>query len=512
MSRWMREVSLLAPMRVWLLGMLAGCGGGADAPPHPTTLTILQWGDELVLSPVWDMSPKFLLSEPLVAYNEHGEMEGRLAHSWEHVPGSDTWTVYLRSDVSWHDGVPVTADDIRFSEELRTRSALDAKPYLVTVLDDTTYTITFSQQSGHDPIDWWTVYWPKHLLEDLGADQLGSWQFWNEPVGNGPYRYVRHVPQTMIELAANPDYYRGKPLIDRIVLKLTNSSDGSLSELLSGNVDIAQVDPVTAHRLDEDPRFETYHTIVAGATTAIAWNQTYPPLSDARVRRALTLAIDRRELHRVLDFPPDLPIYDVLMSTDQHRRGEIPEASPHDLELARELLRQAGWHDSNSNGVVDRDGHEFHIVLNVRNALGRTAGVFVQAQLRSVGISVEVRSVASAGLLLEGGAGGAIVRVFHELGEGRWHLGRFIAAGSPIGYRNPEAAHLVEKWRRTLESDDMDGIYQELQPLIEADPPMTYLYPEMWMYTAHKRVRGLSSPSRADPYLHIMDLWIEDEP
>ena len=460
------------------------------------------------------MSPKFLVFLPLTARDERGELEGRLAKSWEHTADFKTWTIHLRSDVKWHDGVPVTAHDMKFTLDLRShRLAPRGVPSdTVTVLNDSTYTITYASRPN-DPLDWWRVYYPKHLLEDLDPEKIGEWEFWTHPVGNGPYRYVHHVPQTMIELEANPDYFRGKPKIDRVILKLVNRASGPLAELQSGNVDAMGVDRATARNLAEDPRFDTYYMVSAGATISIAWNQAYPPFRDPRVRRALTLAIDRRELHGVLDLPMDLPIYDVLMSDGQFRRGEFPEPLPHDPELARRLLEEAGWRDLDGDGIREREGEEFRFTTILQGAETNQAAVYLQAQLRQVGVRMEVRPVAVLGEFVRSGDFDAVLfRFFHRLNEGNWTSGRFLGEESPIGYRNPAVEALIASWQRTLDEAESDRIYRELWPILEQEAPMTYLYPSVWSYAASNRLRGLSSPWRADPVLFMEDLWIEEEP
>ncbi len=84
------------------------------------------------------------------------------------------------------------------------------------------------------------MYYPKHVLEKLDPENCASWEFWRYPVGDGPYRHVRTVPQTMMEFEADPNYYRGKPRIKHVVLKLFPGGyippTMQLTELLSGNV------------------------------------------------------------------------------------------------------------------------------------------------------------------------------------------------------------------------------------------------------------------------------------
>ena len=99
----------------------AGCERRAAAGPSAETITILYPAEERVLGPVWDDSPKFLMFLPLVNYERGsscGELTPALAERWEHSPDYRVWTVWLRDNVRWHDGVPVTADDIKFTVDL----------------------------------------------------------------------------------------------------------------------------------------------------------------------------------------------------------------------------------------------------------------------------------------------------------------------------------------------------------------------------------------------------------
>src|SRR5579864_391445 len=314
-------------MSVGSLAMSAfGCGQRRDETrTEHSTLTILTEQDEWDLGPGQDDPPKLLVFLPLVARNGMGEIEGRLAESWEHSPDYHTWTVHLRKDMRWHDGVPVTAHDVKFTLDLYMHPAVLWVPpgsYVVTVVDDKTYTITYHRRiigMGIPGEDDYTVFYPKHLLEKLDPNKFYDWEFWTHPVGNGPYRYVRHVPKTMMELEANPDYYRGKPRIEKVLLKFGNpTASGAITELLSNDVDVARlINPVDALKLKGDPRFRVYEGIYREQdmwVVALFWNQRHPVLRDPKIRRALTLAINRRELDQLLNLPEQTPIFDVIFS------------------------------------------------------------------------------------------------------------------------------------------------------------------------------------------------------
>ena len=200
--------------------------------------------------------------------------------------------------------------------------------------------------------------------------------------------YVRHVPKTMMEFEANPDFYKGKPEIERVVLKF--GPDTPLLELLSGKVDAAGFAPTQIPGLGEDPRFRVYYSERNDNWAQwIFWNQRHPLFHDPVVRRALTLAINRRELLEVLNFPPDLPIFDVLFTRPQYRQRQLPEPLPYDPELAKQLLEAAGWQDEDGDGIRERAGAEarFTLIANRQSTvdLGERAAVYVQDQLRGWG-------------------------------------------------------------------------------------------------------------------------------
>ncbi len=195
----------------------------------------------------------------------------------------------------------------------------------------------------------------------------------------------------MIEFAANPDFFAGEPRIQRVVLKF--AGEAGLTELLSGNVDVSELNPAQIPQLEADPRFRVYYreaTFAAGV--AIYWQHNNPLFRDPRVRRALTLAINRRELVQVLNFPENLPLFDGPITPRQYHRRQLPEPIEYNPAQARALLDAAGWHDADGDGVREREGQEFRftaIAYNVE-AVDKIA-VYIQAQLREVGVQMAVR-------------------------------------------------------------------------------------------------------------------------
>ncbi len=520
MGRYPRTSHRRAALALCCLLALAsvGCSRSADrAQAKDSTITILYPVSFSERDVLHCCAPSSLVFLPLVSRNEDGEFEGRLARRWEHSADYQTWTIHLRTDVRWHDGVPVTAHDVKFSLDLRQHPDVLAElpgAYSVTVLDDSTYTIAYRKRAGGTPLWGKVEALPKHLLQELDPKEFPRWEFWTHPVGNGPYRYVRHVPQTMMEFEANPDYYRGKPRIERVVLKF---GAPSLVELLSGEVDVHYyLNRMDLLKLAGDPRFQTYHYTAGVRETAIYWNHRHPPFRDRKVRRALTLAVNRRELIQVLNYPEGFPIFDVIFTERQRRRHELPSPLPYDPEAAKALLHEAGWRDADGDGIRERDGTPFHFTTLVSRSatwggmLSGAGAVYIQEQLRRVGIEMDilVLNASAARARFTAGEFEAAIYTNNVSERGRPEL---YGEGSPFGYTNPTVTNLLNAGQDTVNPDEIDRIYQELWPIFEAELPATFLFPLIYTTVAHRRVRGLSTPYRAQPLHYMEHLWLEAE-
>ncbi len=478
------------------------CGPRKDlADSRGSTLIIAAGSSEYPLGPRddWGQSLVFLA---LVRNTERGELEGRLARSWEHSADFRSWTYHLRTDVRWHDGTPVTAHDVKFTLELLSRP--ESESFLpfesIDVLDDWTVTV----RSGHGPGYQTHACWPKHLLERLDPGKLFRWEFWTRPVGNGPYRFVRYQPQTMMEFEANPDYYRGKPRIARVVLKFTEQT--GLTELLSGNVDATSGNMVRFPSGKLDPRFRLYWFYERTNARGIYWQNKHPFFRDPRVRRALTLAINRRELLPLINVPEDITLVDGPYTLRQLRRGQLPAPLPYDPQQARALLEAAGWRDRDRDGVREREGKAFRFTAIVFQPPYPEIALYVQDSFRRVGVHMDLQPLDDS-IVEERLQRGAFEAAFASVWGSRWLLED---KHSSIGYENPAVFALFQRAKDTADPATQDRIYQELANIVRADNPVTFLCPKVDLELVHRRVRGLSSPWRAEPRQFIEDLWLEN--
>jgi peptide/nickel transport system substrate-binding protein len=464
------------------------------------------------LGPDEDMPAKFLVFSPMVAWNNRGELEGRLAESWHTSADARTATFRLRPGVRWHDGMPVTAHDMKFTLDLLQHpDAMQFAPdsYTVDVHDNLTYTITYRRQDTTDdgPVNDWTVCWPRHLLADLDPRQINSWDFWSNPVGCGPYKVTRSIPQTMMELEANPDYFRGQPKIDKVTLKF-GAADAT-PELLSGNVDsVAYYDRTGILTFSRDPRFRVYqHANVTG--NALWWNHRHSLFEDGAVRQALTHAINRPELLQLLNLPGETKLIDFVRTSRQVQRGDFPETISYDPERARQLLEDAGWVSRRGARVRRRNGRplRFTALTLVSHTNGIAAALYVQDQLKRIGAQMDIVTISDIGLMTSRLKSGEFEAAITGLGTGE--LASFLRA---IGYANASFYELLDKSLLTFDPEEKDELYRRLTAMFQADVPVTILHPFTAITIASKRIRGLDgSPYRGDLTWCMDDLWLEEE-
>lgn len=486
--------------------MYIGCAQQRDRETaSESRITILLSNtDEWLFGPWQGTKNRYLVFLPLVEPSGNSA----LAEHWEHTPDYKTWTFHLRRDIKWHDGMPVTSHDIKFSKELLAHpNVLMVSPSIsVKILDDFNFTITYQTPVGKP--DHWGVYYPKHILEKLDINDVYEWDFWKQPIGNGPYIYVRHVPKVMTEFKANPEYYKGKPKIDQVILKF-GSGRSLLTELLSGNVDAAKARLADIPKLNKDPRFRVYYQW-QWWIRSIFWNHRSPLFRESIIRKALTMAINRLELARVLDYPENVPLFDGITTYSQQLKGELPTPLPFDPERAIQLLEEAGWFDENGNGIREKDGREFRFTALVEQ--DREA-VFVQDQLRRVGIRMDIQALQWSLIQKRRKAGdfeAVFVRFQNELEPGSGHKS-FLGKNSEIGYKNPEMIHLLGLVQNEMDPKERELIYKQIEPIFKSDLPITVLFPEPFTYIAHRRIRGLEDQPRPDPIWFLENLWIEEE-
>jgi peptide/nickel transport system substrate-binding protein len=331
-----------------------------------------------------------------------------LARTWRRR-NPTTLAFDLDPRATWHDGKPVTAADVVFSYE-RAIELPDVARALrritsVQAEGDRRVVFTFSQPYGEQFYDatYHLLIVPQHLLSAIPRDSFPTSSFARNPVGNGPYRWSRHVPGQMIELTASENFFLGVPNVKRVVFRVSSDAEARINMILSGEVDVVPYLNLAAQgRARQDSNLQVVPVVTSTVTYAL-FNQRargdrsrpHPILSDVRVRRALLLSLDRESMARSVyggyARVPDGPVPQAFAWVGIPSGG----AQKQDLARARSLLESAGWTDTNGDGIREQNGMILELSANVPNGTPQRPMLAqqMQAQFREVGAKLNIELV-----------------------------------------------------------------------------------------------------------------------
>ncbi|MBI5197978.1 MAG: peptide-binding protein [Nitrospirae bacterium] len=491
----------------------AGCAKKEDVPVrNPNWITIGSIGDaQRLLPPLASDSASSDITgwvfNGLVKYDKDINLVGDLAESFEASSDCKTVTFHLRKGVKWHDGAEFTARDVLFSYRTMTDPKV-ATPYSgdfervqsVTAPDPYTIRVAYKEPFAPGLASWGMGILPEHLLKgkDINASELNR-----KPVGTGPYKFSEWVSGQRIILTANDDYFEGRPHVDRFVYRIIPDTSTMFLELKAGGLDFMGLTPLLYQRQTDSPLFQRNFNkfkYPAFAYTYLGYNLRDPKFKDKRVRQAIAYASNKQGI-----------IQGVLLGLGRPATGPFPPESwayntqvpdyPFDLEKAKQLLAEAGWKDTNGDGILDKDGTPFRFTLltNQGNEERAKTAEILQQNLSKVGIKVEIKVVEWQALLHEF----IDKRKFEAIIMG-WALGRDPDAYDIwhssktkegefnfVSYSNPRVDELLIKGRQTCNQEERQAIYHEIHRLIAEDQPYTFLYYPESLPILHKRFVGV---------------------
>jgi len=437
-----------------------------------------------------------------------------LARSWTR---RDSLTLAFDLDprARWQDGVPVTSRDVLFTFERARNPAI--APRLVELLRHITsvtaegeHRVVFRYDRKYPEQLYDAVYHvaplPAHLLDTIPAEALARSTFASQPVGSGPYRLVRNVPGEFVELAAYDRFFLGKPKIERVIIRTAADPDARLNLLLSGQADamdyvVPPMENLTRIKADSSLRLipvpsPTVGFFLFNQRDPNQLSQPHPILSDRRVRRAITLGLDRqllvRAVFRSYAEVPYGPVSSLLWIGHGSPRPERTNPAE-----ARRLLDQAGWKDSDGDGIRDRNGRSLSLTLSLptTSAVRRQMGLLAQQQLRQIGVSLELTQFEFP-LWVERRTAGKFDIDFSGSVQDPSPSGLTQAwscsGGTNVAkYCNPRVDTLLQEAILGSGGDPAQRWMAVLRQ-IEADAPATFLYTPYTVYAVKRRFRNVT--------------------
>ncbi|RME04305.1 MAG: hypothetical protein D6805_03480 [Planctomycetota bacterium] len=449
------------------------------------------------------------------------------------------YTFYLRKDFKFHDGVPLTADDVIFSMDVVKNKAVKAASlrnyfndvqewfaidrYTVRFIYARPYWYAFNIISGL-PIVPEHIFQPERYVNNY--DQLSAQEqkkakrkvvrynkrfaksynehpFRRHPIGSGPYKFKEWIGGDKIVLERFKEYTGRPAYLDVIVWKYISNDAAALQALKNGELDFLPGVPTEMFVKEAvGPEFKTKFvkaTYYSPGYNYVGWNMKRFVFQDHRVRTALTYLMPRQLINKTLFYNMNKiitgPFYCFGPAYDHSLKPR-----PFDLKKAEALLREAGWVDVDNDGVLEKEGKEFRfefLVIAESPALSKMAEMY-QQRLKQAKILTKIRKVKWQALLEKIdnlnfdsvflGWGTSVEGDPYQL----WHSSQAKKGGSNfVSYKNHRVDRLIEKSRKIFNAPKRRAIMKKIHRIIYYDQPYTFLYTGPRKVIYHSKIRGV---------------------
>jgi peptide/nickel transport system substrate-binding protein len=477
-----------------------------------------------------------LMFETLVKLNEDVDFVGRLAESWEVSDDQTQLTFYLNPDATWHDGTPVTAEDVEFTiwaishpqievnrgANIAMLKGLDGSKRPegvdtvegVEVIDE--HTIRFTANNPVDPRFFlelvgtgvWIV--PKHILQDIAPEEMDQADFWMNPtVGAGAFKFVTYETDQYVEYDRNEDYYLGTPHLDKLFVKIITPAT-MVAQLEKGEVDVTSSGGIGDVPLDDWERVQGLDNVDAYGYQdsgyqymIINWDPEGPWV-DKKVRQALAYAINRQLIVDNLLKGEGIVAQTPIIPVTYYYNPEVEGMYPYDPEQAKALLEEAGWD-------FDR---EVVLLVPLGNIVRELSADIIQANLQDVGMNVSIEKMDFPTLMARFGDADFDIGLvgwsdvldpdvrsqYHS--DGQYNFGSI---------NSPVLDDLLDRGANTAEPEARKEIYDEFQMQFMEEMPVVALYWPLRLAAINNRVQNARHMITTNALTrNVHEWWVED--
>ncbi|HAO99128.1 MAG TPA: hypothetical protein DCQ83_03680 [Fibrobacteres bacterium] len=437
-----------------------------------------------------------LLFESLVFIDYKGEVKGRLAEKWNTFNGNQRITFYLRKDVKWHDGVPFTASDVKFTYDAIMDQMSDVRPETrqalsviksVTVRGDNVITFDFASSVAEPERRFLFKILPEHAFE--GKTALSKFdKFSKNPIGTGYYKFDRESKNHDVMLSAFKDHYGGSANISDIKMVYQPEVTLLMQSLLLNAADlVVEVPPGKVAEIANAGKFQVipYNSL---AFAFFGYNCDNPVLNIKEVRQAFTLALDRAKMLEDIYFGKGELISGPFSPASWGYNPDVP-VKPYDPVKAKQLLEKAGIRDNDGDKVLDYKGKPLKFRLKIPIYSGNEGGLSVclrfKHYLKAVGIDIEIEQreyqkwkeevkgkhdfdIVFAEWLFDNSSD--ISSLFHSANSKPPFGDNFIS------YKNPKVDSLLDVFSRTINHEVRRRLNYQLHEILAEESPYTFLW------------------------------------
>jgi peptide/nickel transport system substrate-binding protein len=443
-----------------------------------------------------------------------------IAESWETSEDGLTWTFQIRDDITWSDGEPLTSEDVEYTYQ----RVLDEKQgccidyiELIDTMetpDDTTL-IIHTKKPFPQLVSAFVYILPEHVWSEISEKEAKTFENYPNPVTSGPFHLSDWQKGQFFTMEANEDYWAGAPKVDAVTYRVFNNQDAVVQALKAGEVDFA--DGLTAspfNSLKGEPNVQTHEANISsfdeigfntGADDVYPKSDGHPALKDVEVRQAISHAIDKQTIvDRVLQG------YGVVgesvvpeFSEAFHWEPTEEEKYEFDLDVANQILDDAGYEDTDGDGVREMPGGgrplEFRYFIRSENVDTQKTSQFVTGWLEDIGIETKVQALTDTKL----------TDVIYEGNYDMFHWGWFPDVDPsfilsiftcderpPQGiwsdsfYCDPELDRMYNRQKTLIDQEERIELVKDIQKEIYEAAPYVVLYYDKTLQAYNDRWTG----------------------
>jgi peptide/nickel transport system substrate-binding protein len=455
----------------------------------------------------------FNIYDKLIVPDGSMNLHPSLATSWEVAPDGSALIFRLRKGVKFHDGTLFDANAVKVTFDRMKNEKLKRWPSLapfiksVEVMNENTVKIHLQGS----PSSALTVLSVVGYIESPAAIKKYGKEIGSHPIGTGPFKFVEWVPDQRITLEANRDYWGGEPKIARVVFRPVPDTNSRLAMVEAGDLDVAIRPPYTdIERLKSVPGLQVDDAF-RGSVISLQMNTVKEPITDKRVRQAISYGIDRRAMVKSL-------LFNLVRLADAYATPGVKhilkyDIYPYDPNKSKSILAGLGWKPGKS-GFLEKDGEVLRTTLSTpsgRYPMDREIAEAIQAQLKTVGIDVKVAVLESAAFV-KSISGDPQAKKNSESGlyigsrmmgpdldsafTMHFHSNSFPPKGMNVSiFSNNELDRLLEEGARTIDETKRGAIYKRVQDIINEEVPWLPIYSVVEYVVLKKGIKGVGYPN-----------------
>lgn len=459
-----------------------------------------------------------LIFSSLLKYDAQGKLTPDLAEKYEISEDKTLYTFYLKKNVLWHDGQPLTAEDVLFTVNLlndptyRSPLRYNWQGIEAKIVDD--YTLTFQVKSPYvgllSNLSFGIL--PKHIWESVSPEKFPLTDLNLQPIGSGPYKYASLQKDSTgniltYKLVANPNFYDGKPYISKLSFNFYSDDDSILEAY--NKKEVMGVSSLSAQKATELKLQQStdLHKFNIPRYFAVFINQTNSlPLANREVREALAYATNRQEIiDRILNGNGS-PVYSPIL---KDMIGYDPSIDKREFELskAEKILEDAGW-KLREDGIRAKGetALEINLVTTDWTELSQTADL-LKEQWNKIGAKVNVNMLSISDIQQNY----IRTREYDALLFGQvlgndpdpysfWHSSQKKDPGLNLSlFGGNKTDQLIEQGRTEFDADKRSAIYKDFQAQLNQEIPAIFLYSPEYIYPVNKKVQGINITNLVAP-------------